>query len=232
MTISRGAAAELTGNSFPPAQARPVSVVQGSGTDAPAEADRRGSSETGAELRAYVAPARAGDSAAQEHLLAAVLDVAHRYARARLGTYPAAAEVAADVAQEVGMAVLTALPDYDDRGAPFEAFVYRIAAHKVADAQRAHARAPLTADHVESPIFDAHVASAETHVVERDEANRAWALLDTLSSRHREVLVLRVAVGLSAQETADALGMTAGSVRVAQHRALGELRARWQGGQS
>ncbi len=188
-------------------------------------------SEVGTELHTYLPAAMAGDRVAEEKLLAAVLNVAHRYARARLGTYPAAAEVAADVAQEVGVAVLTALPSYDDRGVPFEAFVYRIASHKVADAQRAHARAPLPADHVGSPIFDGQVASAESHVLARDEADRAWDLLGTLPDRHREVLVLRVAVGLSAQETADALGMSAGTVRVTQHRALGELRSRWEGGE-
>jgi RNA polymerase sigma-70 factor (ECF subfamily) len=174
-----------------------------------------------------VESARAGDAQAREALLGAVLQMAHRYARARLGTYPAAAELAADVAQEVGMGVLTALPSYADRGAPFEAFVYRLASRKVADAQRAHARGPVPADHEASPVFDSHVASAETRVVERDEASRAWALLETLPERHREVLVLRVGVGLSAAETADALGMTAGAVRVTQHRALTELRARW-----
>lgn len=193
------------------------------------EGDPPSSSRPGEELRRLVLAARGGDATAQEAVMAHVLQIAHRYARARLGTYPAAGELAADVAQEVCMAVLTALPRYDDRGAPFEAFVYSIASRKVADAQRAHARGPVTADHVESPIFDSHVASAESYVVERDEACRAWSLLETLSDRHREVLVLRVAVGLSAQETADALGMTPGSVRVTQHRALGELRARWEG---
>lgn len=223
--MSHATAAELISDLPPTGRARRVSVV------APAGGRRsQHSRQTGAgELGPYVAAARSGDPAAREHLLGAVLQVAHRYARARLGTYPAAAEVAADVAQEVVVAVLTALPDYDDRGAPFEAFVYRVASHKVADAQRAHARAPVTADHAESPLFDGHVASAESHVVEQDEARRAWDLLETLPDRHREVLVLRVGVGLSAQETADALGMTPGSVRVAQHRALGELRARWKG---
>lgn len=183
---------------------------------------------TTADLRALVAAARSGDTDARERLLSAVLRIAHRYARARLGTYPAAAEVAADVAQEVGMGVLTALPSYDDRGAPFEAFVYRLASRKVADAQRAHARGPVPTDHVASDVFDGLVASAESHVVDRDEACRAWALLETLSERHREILVLRVGVGLSAAETADALGMTPGGVRVAQHRALSELRTRWE----
>ncbi|HUW16406.1 MAG TPA: sigma factor-like helix-turn-helix DNA-binding protein, partial [Actinomycetes bacterium] len=40
----------------------------------------------------------------------------------------------------------------------------------------------------------------------------------------RELLLLRVAVGLSAEETGRALGMTPGAVRVAQHRALSRLR--------
>lgn len=187
------------------------------------------SATPGEDLRTLTGAAGAGDPHARERLLAVVLQMAHRYARARLGSYPAAAEVAADVAQEVGMAVLRALPSYDERGVPFEAFVYRIAARKVADAQRAHARGPVPTDHVASPVFDGQVASAETAVVERDEASRAWALLGTLSDRHRTILVLRVAVGLSAAETADALGMTPGGVRVAQHRALGQLRARWAG---
>lgn len=180
------------------------------------------------ELRQLALAARDGDQDARERLLGSVLTQAHRYARARLGTYPAAGELAADVAQEVGMAVLTALPTYDDRGAPFEAFVYRLAANKVADAQRAHARGPVPAEHEEAGVLDSAVDSAEKHVVDRDEAARAWTMLETLSERHREVLVLRVGVGLSAAETAVALGMTAGGVRVAQHRALGELRARWQ----
>jgi RNA polymerase sigma-70 factor (ECF subfamily) len=34
-----------------------------------------------------------------------------------------------------------------------------------------------------------------------------------------------VVVGLSAEETAEAVGSTPGAVRVAQHRALGRLRA-------
>ncbi len=41
----------------------------------------------------------------------------------------------------------------------------------------------------------------------------------------RELITLRVTVGLSAEETGRALGMSAGAVRVAQHRALAKLRS-------
>lgn len=175
------------------------------------------------------ARAGAGEEAAREELLAEVHRLALRYARARLGTYPAAAELAADVAQEVCMAVLTALPSYDDRGVPFEAFVYRIAAHKVADAQRAYARDPVAVDVHGAAWSREQVGSAEDDVVAADEAARVREVLASLSQKHQEVLILRVAVGLSAQETADALGSTPGAVRVLQHRALAALRDRWEG---
>ena len=48
-----------------------------------------------------------------------------------------------DVAQEVCLALLSALPSYRDMGRPFGAFVFAIAAHKVADAARGAARAPV-----------------------------------------------------------------------------------------
>jgi RNA polymerase sigma-70 factor (ECF subfamily) len=50
-------------------------------------------------------------------------------------------------------------------------------------------------------------------------------LLAILTPTQREILVLRLMVGLSAEATAEATGSTAGAVRVAQHRALTRLRA-------
>ena len=61
-------------------------------------------------------------------------------------------------------------------------------------------------------------------MVKADEAEKARDLLDLLPPAQRELLVLRVAVGLSAEETGAVLDMTAGAVRVAQHRALARLR--------
>jgi len=50
-------------------------------------------------------------------------------------------------------------------------------------------------------------------------------LLDELPDPQREILVLRVALGMSAEDTAGAVGSTPGAVRVAQHRALARLRS-------
>jgi RNA polymerase sigma-70 factor, ECF subfamily len=65
----------------------------------------------------------------------------------------------------------------------------------------------------------------ESTAVMRDQAATALALMQQLPSQQREILTLRVAVGLSTEETGAALGMSPGAVRVAQHRALGKLRA-------
>ena len=68
-------------------------------------------------------------------------------------------------------------------------------------------------------------AGPEELAVAGAQADEVWALLSELPEHQRELITLRVAVGLSAEETAQALDMTAGAVRVAQHRALGRLRA-------
>ncbi|QKT13908.1 hypothetical protein HUN07_02815 [Rhodococcus sp. W8901] len=46
----------------------------------------------------------------------------------------------------------------------------------------------------------------------------------SLSAQQRTILHLRIIDGRTATDTADALGMTPGAVRVAQHRALARLR--------
>lgn len=173
-------------------------------------------------LRDLAAAARDGDAAATDELMAAVHQLAVRYARGKLGRFSAAADAAADVAQEVCVAVLTALPRYADRGAPFEAFVYRIAANKVADVQRGVIRRPTPTDEI--PDAADAAPGPEDRAVADDQSGRLWRLLDRLSAQHREILTLRVAVGMSAEATAEALGMSAGAVRVAQHRALTRLR--------
>ncbi|WP_460466156.1 RNA polymerase sigma factor ShbA [Calidifontibacter terrae] len=179
--------------------------------------------DTQIPLRDLVAPARRGDAGATESLMAGVHQLALRYARARLGRHSATADSSADVAQEVCVAVLTALPRYVDKGFPFEAFVYRIASNKVADAQRGVLRgATPTSDVPEQTDL---APNPEERAMMSAEAERLDALLDHLNPQQREIITLRVAVGLSADETAAALGMKAGAVRVAQHRALAKLRA-------
>ena len=121
------------------------------------------------------------------------------------------------------MAVMTALPRYQDQGRPFMAFVYGIAAHKVADAMRVAGR--VKADPVEQiPEVVQVTGGPEQSALDADASRQMKALLALIPEKQREVLILRLVVGLSAEETADAVGSTPGAVRVAQHRALAKLK--------
>ena len=178
----------------------------------------------GAEaLSELAARAVRGDARATDSLLFEVRRLVVRYCRARLGRLPGSEQTADDAAQEVCIAVLNALPRYRDEGRPFEAFVFGIAAHKVADAQRASSRLAVpTSDLPDSADLD---PGPEDRAMSSADAEHLRRLLEQLPPNLRELLVLRVAVGLSAEDTGRALGMTAGAVRVAQHRALHRLRA-------
>lgn len=171
-----------------------------------------------------VVRAVAGESDAIETLVTGVRQRVHRYCRARLRGYPGAEQAADDVAQEVCVAVLTALPTYTDTGRPFEAFVFRVAGFKVADAQRAALGREQPTDTLPDSASTALADSPELSAVVLSEADRVTRLMEQLPGHQREVLVMRVAVGMSTEETAAALGMTTGAVRVTQHRAITRLR--------
>ncbi len=171
----------------------------------------------------YVTKAVAGDRGAVERLLATLRPLIVRYCRARVGRQDRSFASADDVAQEVCLAVLTALPSYREQGRPFLAFVYGIAAHKVADAHRAAVRnrsEPVP----ELPETTDREAGPEQQALQGELSHRMGLLMRVLPEKQREILVLRVVVGLSAEETAEAVGSTPGAVRVAQHRALARLR--------
>jgi RNA polymerase sigma-70 factor, ECF subfamily len=174
-------------------------------------------------LRDLSARAARGQPAAIESLLRQIRPMIVRYCRARLGRISGHYHVADDVAQEVCIAVLSALPRYQDMGRPFASFVYGIAAHKVADAMRIASRLAIPTEDLPDGPDDG--PGPEETVVGYLEAERVRALLARLPVHQRELLGLRLLSGLTAEETGRALGMSAGAVRVAQHRALARLRA-------
>lgn len=176
------------------------------------------------EVSRDVAAAVGGDRAALQRLLSEIRPLVVRYCRSRVGFAERGFGSADDVAQEVCLAVVTALPRYKDQGKPFMAFVYGIAAHKVADAHRTSGRnkSEPTADVPDEISFD---GSPEQMYLDSESRVRVERLLEGLPDKQREIVVLRLIVGMSAEETAAAVGSTAGAVRVAQHRALARLKS-------
>jgi RNA polymerase sigma-70 factor, ECF subfamily len=180
-------------------------------------------------LDALVRAALAGEERARDRLLAEIHPFVLRYCRGRLGRQETVAASAEDVAQEVCLAVISALPAYTLKGLSFRAFVYGIAAHKVTDAFRAigRSRTDPVPDLPDSPASD---AGPELRVLAHELSGHLERLLAVLTPRQRDVLVLRIMVGLSAEETASVVRSTPGAVRVTQHRALNRLRSVLAGG--
>ncbi|CCH33445.1 RNA polymerase, sigma-24 subunit, ECF subfamily [Saccharothrix espanaensis DSM 44229] len=176
-----------------------------------------------AEMSELVDAALAGEPRATGQLLARIQPLVLRYCRARVGSRERTLVSAEDIAQEVCLAVVAALAKYRYEPGSFLAFVYGIAAHKVADARRraVRSRSEVVPELPDTPTLE---DGPEQRAMNGEMIEAVTQLLRRLPERQREILVLRVAVGLSAEETAAAVGSTPGAVRVAQHRALARMR--------
>ena len=174
-------------------------------------------------LRDLTDRAVSGQPDAIESLIEQVRPMVVRYCRTRLARVAGQYHIADDVAQEVCIALLAALPRYRDMGRPFASFVYGIASHKVADAVRSATRSAVPTEDL--PDGPDEGPGPEEMAVAYIEAQRARDLLARLPGHLGELLELRMVTGLTAEETGHVLGMSAGAVRVAQHRALARLRA-------
>jgi RNA polymerase sigma-70 factor (ECF subfamily) len=176
-------------------------------------------------LAQLVARAQHGDAVSRDELLRTMRSGILRYLLARgLPDHDAQ-----DVAQETCLGVLRALPTWKDGVPSVWASVFAIARNKIADRARSYtARREVPMGHntfVADLLTDPQAGPGE--LIEHDEgAQRVRALIQDLPPTQHEVLMLRVIVGLSTAETAAALNLTVGSVRVLQHRAVSALRAR------
>jgi RNA polymerase sigma-70 factor, ECF subfamily len=192
------------------------------GLDEADRADATRSAQRDAELNQLAGRASGGDRSALNLLLARIRPLVVQYCRARIGTGLLGSHSAEDVVQDTLLAVCGAL----DRWRPEKrvmAFVYGIASNKVVDAYRSAGRdrSVPTESVPDEPDVD---HGPEQAAMRSSLAAELRALLDELPEYHREILVLRMALGLSAVETAATVGSTSGAVRVTQHRALTKLR--------
>jgi RNA polymerase sigma-70 factor, ECF subfamily len=175
-----------------------------------------------AELDELATRAAAGHTPSLDRLLQHVRPLVVRYCRARIGA-TVGMSTPDDVAQDVLLALYHALERWRPGETRVMAFVYGIASNKVVDAFRAAGRNRSVPTDILPDTADG-AAGPETIAVLGTQITELRLLLEQLPEHHREVLVLRVALGLSAEETARIVGSTAGAVRVTQHRALTKLR--------
>jgi RNA polymerase sigma-70 factor (ECF subfamily) len=174
---------------------------------------------TAVDVEALVRRARAGDHDALGELYDRFRDRVARFATGRLGD----PEKAEDVTSETFEGVLRGLPGYRP-GTDFEAWLFTIAHRRVADHFRRRARR-REVDLDEAGAPPAATAGPEDAVLAAERRAEVAMAFRRLRSDQQEVLALRVLGGLSAAQVAKVIGKSEGAVRVAQHRALLDLRA-------
>jgi RNA polymerase sigma-70 factor (ECF subfamily) len=133
---------------------------------------------------------------------------------------------AQDLTGSVFVSAIEALPGF--RG-PVEAlggWLFRIARNDLYDLRRKQGRSPTVApldDHLEEVAAAAGAEDPEELAIERLEGTRVMAALRQLSDDQRQVLLLRMAAGLTAPEVAAVLHKTTNAVKALQHRGLASL---------
>ncbi|MBL8055196.1 MAG: sigma-70 family RNA polymerase sigma factor [Anaerolineales bacterium] len=170
---------------------------------------------------------RAGDPAALAALFEARADQLYRLALSLLRD-PAEAE---DVVQETFLKALTRLEQFEGR-ARLDTWLYRVAYNASLDRLRRRVPEPLPEDEPEAeggPLPQVIVEwslTPENRLLDAEARAMLETAIQALPATLRPVFLLRDIEGLSGEETAEALGLNAGVVKVRLHRARLALRER------
>ncbi len=122
-----------------------------------------------------------------------------------------------DLTSHVFHQALANLGRFEWRGAPFAAWLFRIAANAIADHFERAARERIV-PHADDP--------EEVNVEEVEHRARLFGLVGQLPADQRRVILMRFAEEKSIREIAQELRRTAGAVKQLQFRGLQNLRAR------
>jgi len=140
----------------------------------------------------------------------------YAYVSRRVGTR----EEAEDITSDVFHHALEHLKTYQWRGAPFAAWLIRIAAHRIIDRWRSTSRESKNpaADDPEDPRME-----------EIEERAALFQLVKRLPQDQQRVVMLRFIQEKSIREIAQELGRSEGAIKQLQFRALEKLRASVEG---
>lgn len=117
------------------------------------------------------------------------------------------------------------LRGFEGDQAGFRSWVFTVAHHRLIDERRKLSKRPQVAENSDDELgLLPSSADVEAAAIEAVDPQPIESLLATLSEDQQNVILLRVLGGLTAAETAAAIGKSEGTVRVLQHRALQSLR--------
>jgi RNA polymerase sigma-70 factor, ECF subfamily len=158
--------------------------------------------------------AKKGDTEAITALYQQYAPVIYRYIAYRTPT----TTDAEDLTAEVFLKMVEGLPAYRLRGVPFEAWLYRIAAARIADFYRR-----------KKPISELSESLTDSKPLPEDALQNAQELdnlrgvLRQFSEDEQNILILRFVERKSHKDVAEIMGKSITAVKSAQHRALIQL---------
>jgi RNA polymerase sigma-70 factor (ECF subfamily) len=182
----------------------------------------RGAKVTDWDEKACIDRAKRDPSAFGE-LYEAYVDRIYNYIYHRVGNV----HEAEDLTSRTFFRALAALPNYQEKGLPFSAWLYRIAHNLVANYHRDHRRRPTVA------LDEVFVKSApelhpETVALALDDAQHLNEIVAGLDAVRQELLVLKLSEGLSNVDIARILGRSEGAIKSLYHRTLLQIRKELQ----
>lgn len=168
--------------------------------------------------QAYVAAAKQDPTAFGE-LYERYVDRIYGYIYHRVGN----SHDAEDLTSRTFYRALSHIQDYEDKGVPFSAWLYRIAHNLMANWHRDRERRPVVAldELVVASMIEEHPeALAEL----QDNVRFLREVIDELDSTRQELLVLKFNEGLSNADIGSIMGRSEGAIKSLYHRTLLAIR--------
>ena len=175
------------------------------------------------ELEDVLPAAQAGQPWALRALYEALAPRVHGYLRGRGAGEPE------DLTSEVFLTVFSRLGTVTGGAAGLRTLVFSVAHARLVDDLRRRSRRGDAVPY-EDWQDDRTTSSTEDEAVDRIRTAEVRALLGELPADQRDVLLLRIVADLSLEQTAEAIGRSAGAVKQLQRRGLLALRERIQDG--
>jgi RNA polymerase sigma-70 factor (ECF subfamily) len=168
-----------------------------------------------------MAQAQAGDQAAYQSLLTALLPYLRGYARRHLR----GGDAAEDLVQDVLLTLHRIRQTYDP-ARPFLPWLSVIAKRRMIDALRRRQSVPVAADDIGFDLETFADPAANNHVERNSEADRLRQAIAELPAGQRRAVELLKLEEKSLKEVSEITGMSVAALKTATHRALKLLRGK------
>lgn len=166
--------------------------------------------------------AKQHDQMAFARLYEEYFDKIYRYTVVKIGNETEAE----DMTQQVFLNALKSISSFKWQGAPFSAWLYRIAHNQVVDYLRKKAKRPSTIEDDPPDIIDGNSRNSDPQRITEHNLSMEQLLeaARQLTAAQREVISLRFTSDLSTAEVARIMGKSPGAIKALQHSAIVALR--------